>query len=129
MTAWSSDELSKIGRAEELNIASRRRDGTMTKPVTIWVARHGDGLYVRSAVNGRDAAWFRATQRTRHGRISAGGVHKDVTFEPADHGIDDASDAAFEAKYRRYGPRYFRPMVTPEARSTTIKLIPGSIPV
>src|SRR5262245_7092778 len=29
MTTWTSDELDKIGRAEELQIASVRRDGTL----------------------------------------------------------------------------------------------------
>ena len=35
MTAWTSDELNKIGNAEELQIASLRRDGTLRNPVTI----------------------------------------------------------------------------------------------
>lgn len=35
MTAWTSEELSKIGNAEELQIASLRADGTLRKPVTI----------------------------------------------------------------------------------------------
>ena len=48
MTTWTSDELDKIGSAEELQIASLRRDGTLRKPVTIWVVRVGDDLYVRS---------------------------------------------------------------------------------
>ena len=34
MTAWTSDELNKIGKAEELRIASLRSDGTLRKPVT-----------------------------------------------------------------------------------------------
>lgn len=55
MTTWTNDELTKIGAAEELEIASRRRDGTLRNPVTIWVVRHGDDLYVRS-VNGREIA-------------------------------------------------------------------------
>ena len=55
MTAWTSDELNKIGAAEELQIASLRRDGTLRNPVTIWVVGLGDGLHVRS-VNGRTAA-------------------------------------------------------------------------
>ena len=42
MTQWSTDQLDKIGRAEEVQIASVRRDGTLRKPVTVWVARHGD---------------------------------------------------------------------------------------
>jgi hypothetical protein len=52
MIAWTSDELNKIGTAEELRIASLRTNGTLRKPVIIWVARLGDDLYVRS-VNGQ----------------------------------------------------------------------------
>jgi hypothetical protein len=49
VTAWTSDELTRIGEADELEIASLRRDGTLRDPVTIWVVRHGDDLYVRFA--------------------------------------------------------------------------------
>jgi hypothetical protein len=56
MAAWTSDEISKIGATEELRLASRRRDGTLRKPVTMWVVPCGDSLYVRS-VNGRTDAW------------------------------------------------------------------------
>ncbi|WP_079045920.1 DUF2255 family protein [Carbonactinospora thermoautotrophica] len=55
MTVWTSDELTRIGTAEESKIASLRRDGTLGRPRTIWVVRHGDDLYVRS-VNGPTAA-------------------------------------------------------------------------
>ena len=48
MSEWTTEELSKIETAEELKIASMRRDGTLRKPVTIWVVRHGDQIYVRS---------------------------------------------------------------------------------
>ena len=51
MAAWANDELDAIGDAEELTLASARRDGTLRNPVTMWVVR-GDDLYVRS-VNGR----------------------------------------------------------------------------
>ena len=48
MTAWTSDELTRIGTADELEIASARPDGTLRNPRTIWVVRVGDDLYVRS---------------------------------------------------------------------------------
>jgi hypothetical protein len=48
MTTWKSDELKRIETAEELKIASLRRDGTLRNLVTIWVARLGNDLYVRS---------------------------------------------------------------------------------
>jgi hypothetical protein len=122
MTVWTSDELNKIGMAEELEIASLRRDGTLRKPVTIWVVRVGDDLYVRS-VNGRHSAWFRGTQVRHEGRISAGGVEKDVAFvEENDPKLNDQIDAAYLSKYGRY-PQYVSPMVVSEARATTIKLV------
>jgi hypothetical protein len=124
MTAWTSDELNKIGRAEELRISSFRDDGTLRKPVTIWVVRLGDDLYVRS-VNGRTSAWFRGTQVRHEGHIQAGGVNKDVTFvEEADPGINDQIDTAYRTKYRRYAASIVGSTVTPEARSATIKLMP-----
>lgn len=123
MTTWTSDELDKIGRADELEIASPRRDGTMRNPVTIWVVRYGDDLYVRS-VNGRTAAWFRGTQVRHEGRIQAGGVDKDVTFVDADPDINDQIDAAYRTKYRRYAASIVGSTVTPAARSATLKLVP-----
>jgi hypothetical protein len=125
MTAWTSAELTKIGNAEELQIASLRRDGTPRKPVTIWVVRIGDDLYVRCA-NGRTGAWFRGAQVRHEGHIRAGGVEKDVTFvEETDPGTNDKIDAAYRTKYSRY-PQYVAPMLTPEVRAATIKLVPRS---
>jgi hypothetical protein len=125
MTAWTSDELTKVGEADELQIASLRGDGTLRKPVTIWVVRHGDDLYVRS-VNGRTAAWFRGTQDRHEGHITAGGVEKDVAFADVDHDLDPAIDAAYREKYRKYSAQYVDPMVTPEVRAAAIKLVPRS---
>jgi hypothetical protein len=123
MTKWTTDELTRIGRAEELQIASRRRDGTLRNPVTIWVVPHDGSLYVRS-VRGSTAAWFRGAQERHEGQIQAGGVEKDVTLVDAGHDIDAAVDAAYRAKYRRYAGSVLNSVLTPEARSTTIKLEP-----
>jgi hypothetical protein len=49
MTAWTADELARIGRSDELQVSSRRPDGSSGSYVTIWVVRSGDELYVRSA--------------------------------------------------------------------------------
>jgi len=123
MTTWTSDELTKIGTAEELEIASRRSDGRLRKSTTIWVVRVGDDLYVRS-VNGRESAWFRGTQVRHEGQIQAGGIDKDVTFVDADPELNDQIDAAYRTKYRRYAASIVGSTLTPKARSTTIKLVP-----
>ena len=125
MTTWKSDELNKIETAEELKIASLRRDGTLRKQVIIWVVRLGDDLYVRS-VNGRTSTWFRGVQTRHEGHIRAGGVDKDVTFvEEVAPNLNDQIDAAYRTKYRRY-PQYVAPMMVPEVRAATIKLVPRS---
>src|SRR6266568_5116242 len=79
MTSWTRNDLERIGAADELQLASFKEDGTLRKPVIIWVVRVGDDLYVRS-YRGREGAWFRHTQLRHEGRISAGGMKKDVTF-------------------------------------------------
>src|SRR5690349_2322821 len=100
MAKWTSDELYAIGAAEELEVATRRGDGTLRRPVTVWVVRHGDELYVR-AVSGRDAAWFRGALDHQAARIQAGGIIKDARLvETSD--LDDEISAAYRTKYRRY---------------------------
>ncbi len=124
MSGWTNDELNKIGAAEELQIASLRSDGTRRKPVTIWVVRLGDDLYVRS-YKGRTSAWFCGVQERHKGHIRAGGVDKEVTFveEPAAD-INDRLDAAYRAKYHHYGANIVNSIISPEARAATIKLVP-----
>jgi hypothetical protein len=123
MTTWTSEELDRIGGAEELEIAPLRRDETLRKPVTVWVVRVGDGLYVRSGY-GRGAAWYRGVQVRHEGRIEAAGLGRNVTFTNVDPADNDKIDAAYRAKYSRHGLQYVASVVTTEARSTTIRLVP-----
>jgi hypothetical protein len=123
MTAWTGGELDRIGGADELRIASLRLDGTLRKPVTIWVVRVGDDLFVRSAY-GESPGWLRGTRVRHEGRISAGGIEKDVAFVAADPAAADGIDAAYWGKYRRHGEQYVASVVTPEARATSIRLVP-----
>jgi hypothetical protein len=125
MAQWTSDQHDKLGRAEEVEIAWVGPDGKLRKPVTVWVVRHGDDLYLRS-VSGRRGHWFRGTQERHEGRIRAGGVQQDVTFVDADHAVDDEVDAAYRTKYRRYAGRILNSVLTPEARAATLKLVPRS---
>ncbi|MBL8080902.1 MAG: DUF2255 family protein [Anaerolineales bacterium] len=124
MTTWTSDELNKIGRAEELQIATMRRNGTLRKSLPIWVVRVGNDIYVRS-MNGRTAAWFRSVQVRYEGHIRAGGVDKDVTFvEESDSEVNDQVDRAYGVKYGRYAANIISHMTSTGPRSATIKLLP-----
>ena len=126
MTAWTSEELKKIGSAEELQIASLRKDGSLRSMRIIWAVRLVEEIYVRS-VNGRTSDWFRGVQTRYEGRIQAGGVVKDVTFvEVADTIVNDQIDAAYAEKYRRY-PSIIPRINDPKARAAGIKLVPRKI--
>jgi hypothetical protein len=122
MTPWTTDELGEIERARELQLTPRGSDGMLGKPVTIWVVRQGQDLYVRSW-RGSAAAWFRGVQSSHEGHVRAGGVEKDVTFVDTD---DASVNAAIDVRYRaKYGnSSYVTAMITEPARSTTIKLVP-----
>jgi hypothetical protein len=122
MPTWTSDELDQIGAAEELDLASMRHDGTLRRPVTMWVVRDGDDLYVRS-VNGRRSSWFRGAQSRHEARIRAGGVEKDLELVETDN-EGDAVDAAYEAKYGRRYPTIVPSIVATQARAATLKLVP-----
>jgi hypothetical protein len=125
MTTWTGSDLTKIGTAEELEIASLRHDSTLRQSRTIWVVRIGDDLYVRS-VRRRGSDWFRGVQTRHEGRIEAGGVEKEVAFleVAANDDIHDQLDAAYRAKYRHYAESTINTVLSSEARAATIKLVP-----
>ena len=124
MIAWTGDELDKIGSAEELDIAGMREDGRLRKATTIWVVRIGDEIYVRS-YKGRGSVWFRGVLERHAGHIWAGGIEKDVNFvEETSPAIVSQVDAAYRSKYRSQPAAYVDPMLTPEARTATIRLVP-----
>ena len=123
MTGWTADELARIGDADELRISSRRPDGSLRKGIRIWVVRSGDDLYVRSAY-GYDNPWFQRALASGEGRITAGGVERDVSFEVPSRDIDDDLHAAYHAKYDRYGARIVATVVSPEAAKSTLRLVP-----
>jgi hypothetical protein len=122
MAGWTNDELDKIGAAEELDLASVRRDGALRNPVTMWVVRHDDDLYVRS-VNGRESFWFRGVQDRHEAHIRAAGVMKDVDLVETDD-VNDEVDAAYRTKYGRRYPSIVPSILVPEARAATLKLVP-----
>jgi hypothetical protein len=125
MTGWTKNDLERIGASIHLKLETARGNGTHRKPVTIWVVRVGDDLFVRS-YRGPDGAWFRHAQLQHRGRIFAGGVTRDVTFVNMsnDQALNSMIDAAYQSKYQKYSATYVDPMIAPQARATTLKLVP-----
>ena len=124
MSTWTQDELRRISDTDELKVSSYRRDGSLRPYVTIWVVRVGDDVVVRSAY-GPGNGWFRRAKASGRGRIRAGGVERDVEFTDAAPEAHTEIDAAYHAKYDRYGPRIVGTVVGPDVIETTFRLVPA----
>jgi hypothetical protein len=110
-----------------LEIAARRADGTLRRWVPVWVVGVGGRIYVRTW-HRRDTGWFGQVLDSRRARIRVPDLEADVAV--ADIGEPDANlraevDAAYPAKYRRYGATSVERMLTDDAAGATLRLIPG----
>ncbi|TDW24463.1 DUF2255 family protein [Kribbella kalugense] len=123
-SAWSSDELERIGRAEELHIAPERGDGTLLRETPVWVVRVDDQVDVRTWYR-RENGWFGRVVDSRRARIHVVGLQAQVVVEDVDDNAElQAVDAAYPDKYGRYGEATVAQMTTPEASATTLRLVP-----
>ena len=121
---WTDDQLARIGDATELELAARRADGTLRQFTTMWVVRVDDDLYVRSA-GGPGRPWYRHALASDSGHLRARGIDADVTFvDAALAAPHDAIDAAYHAKYDRYGPGPVSHVTGPDAHRVTVRLLP-----
>ena len=122
MNTWPKDELKRIAETDDLHISPLREDGeTYGTPTWIWSVVVDDGLYVRG-YNGQKSRWYQAAVRQKAGRITAGGVTKEVSFETVDGAINERIDDAYRAKYK--GSSYLSPMIGTRARAATVKVLP-----
>ncbi|OOL33539.1 hypothetical protein GQ85_00260 [Rhodococcus rhodochrous] len=101
MNSWQPQDARAVTAPEEVQVLTRRRDGSLRRPTTIWIVRDGDRVFVRST-NGRTAGWFRGALATGAGQIIARGTAYDVAFTEADDLDLTRVDAAYRAKYGRY---------------------------
>ena len=127
-TNWSTEDLEQIGRAEELQIATKRADGTLRRWVPIWVVCVGDQVYVRTWYR-RDNGWFGHVLGSRRARIRVPGLEVDVGVEDVGSDKEDRAelranvDAAYHAKYARHGGPSVDGMTTDTAAATTLRLV------
>lgn len=131
--AWAPEELDRIDTADELQIAVRRDDGSLRRRLPIWVVRVGDAVYVRTW-HRRETGWFGHALSTQRARVRVPGVEVDVAVEDLGEGPPDlraAVDAAYRAKYGRYGRSSLDTMVADVAAASTLRLVPrrsGGLP-
>jgi hypothetical protein len=124
--AWAPEQMDRIDTADELQIAVRRGDGSLRRRLPIWVVRVGDAVYVRTW-HRRDTGWFGQVLSTRRARVRVPGVEVDVTVEDVGEGPADLHavvDAAYRAKYARYGRSSLDAMVADAAAASTLRLAP-----
>ena len=123
MSAWASEMLSTIDDADELRVSSYRPDGTLRPFVIIWVVRVGDDVYIRSAY-GPGNGWFRRAQASGTGRVAVSGLEQDVSFVTPEPDVHAAIDAAYHAKYDRYGQGIVGTVTGAHAVGETLRLRP-----
>lgn len=121
--SWPTDVLDRFGSAEEIEISARRVDGSLRGYVPIWAVIVDGALYVRS-YRGGDGVWYRHATEHPFGAIRTGGRQLEVTFAPAGQNVRPAVDAAYRAKYARYGDSYLRPMLAEPAVAATLRVCP-----
>ena len=123
-TAWTTEELDRIGAADELEIAARRADGSYDPYTTIWVVRAGDDVYVRSW-RGPRGRWYRHAVTSREGRVRVAGIEREVAFTHPGATPHEDLDRGYRTKYARYDPAYVEPMTAGPARAATLRLDPA----
>jgi hypothetical protein len=106
---WRACELSTIDGSGEVDIATRRRDGTLRAARIVWIVRHGNAVYVPS-VNGTTAASYRGVQTCREGELSAG-------RRRLQRGMGNALDVSYRGKCGRSSSAV--------ARATTLRVDPA----
>jgi len=123
MTQWTEHELAQFDGTDELRISSYREDGTLRPYVTIWTARLGGDVYVRSAY-GPDNGWFRRAKASGTGRVKVGDVERDVRFQEPVEDVHPALDDVYRGKYARYDTNIVGTVVGPQVVGTTLRLVP-----
>ena len=123
MTDWKPEELEKIRSTDDFRISPFRADGTtLGTPTWIWSVVVDDAVFVR-AYNGTASRWYGSARSQGAGRITAGGIEKDVTFTLVDdRALNDRVDDAYSTKYA--GSPYLPPMLTDRVRAATVRVDP-----
>ena len=124
--SWTPDDIRRIASAGELEIAVKRADGTLRRWLPIWVVCVGEQVYVRTWYR-RETGWFGHVVDSHRACIRVPGLQADVAVEEIAAGPEQLRadiDAAYRAKYGRYGASTVERMVADAAADTTLRLSP-----
>lgn len=123
---WSPEQLERIRKADELQIASRRADGTLGRWTPIWVVSVGEHVFVRTW-HRRESGWFGQALVSHRACIRVPDLETEVAVEDAGVGTAELRadiDAAYRTKYGRYGQTPVEAMVSAAAAAATLRLSP-----
>lgn len=124
MPQWTVADAAAMTRPQEVQVATRRRDGGLGRPRTIWIVGDGTTVYIRST-NGRTADWFKAAIRCDIGQITANGRAWDVAFhEVTDEAALSQADAGYRTKYRQHASIVDH-LASPSPRADTLRVDPA----
>ncbi len=123
MSTWQRPAHQAVTATDEVQVLTRRQDGTLRRPRTIWVVPVADRVFIRST-NGRGADWFRWALTTGTGQLQAGGTAYDVVFDEAQQDDLPAVDDAYRNKYGRYASIVDH-LLQDGPRSATLELRPA----
>ncbi len=123
MNVWQTDTARELAAPQEVELATRRRDGSLRTPRTIWIVAVGNQVFIRST-NGRGAAWFTAAVSTGSGQLTAGATTVDIGFIETSEADLPAVDRAYREKYGAYASIVDH-LVEPGPRAATLEVVPG----
>lgn len=119
---FTTDELDRINKADDLKVSPFRDDGhTFGTPTWIWSVVVDGNLYAR-AYHGLQSRWYMAAVKQKAGRIHAAGMIRDVYFEEVQGTIQEKIDHAYRVKYKR--SPYLPAMITGSAVEATVRIFP-----
>lgn len=125
MRGWGEHELDVLARADQIQLRTRRPDGTSGVEVQLWTVPIGTAVLVRAP--NTEAEWYRQVQEYPHATISVGDLVVDVRFERAPASADVAVDEAYWEKYGHTGDTEI--LTSGGALPTTLRLVPdGTTP-
>ena len=106
-------------------MSTRRPDGSLRRPRTVWIVGDGTTVFLRST-NGRGADWFKAAVSAGGGQITT----HDRTWDGAFHEVSDEdalsqADAGYRTKYRQYASIVDH-LLDPEPRAATLRVDPAA---